>query len=90
MFLTLKKWTEKNPGTTRNKIWIPQIENPGTIFKYFLGDDGLFEWSDVLKICMLGEERFIIRIQGGEEQGWGSKYRIFWSNIFLIGPYHKV
>ena len=49
MFLTLKKWTEKKPGTTKNKIWIPQIENPGTIFKYFLGDDGLFEWSDVLK-----------------------------------------
>ena len=58
MFLTLKKY-----------LRIPQIENLGTIFKYFLGDDGLFEWSDVLKICMLGKGRFIIRIQGREEQG---------------------
>lgn len=38
MFLTLKKY-----------LRIPQIENLGATFKYFLGDDGLFAWSDVLK-----------------------------------------
>ena len=80
MFITLKNERKK-------KIWIPQIENLGIIFKCsFRGDDKFFEWSDVLKICTLGGGGFIIRIQRG---GRGSKYSIFCANILIIETYHK-
>lgn len=74
------KGKKKDLNTSDRKPW-------NHVQMFFSGDDELSEWSDVLKIMYTwGRVGFIIRVQGGR---WGSKYSIFWGNIFINDPYHK-